>query len=69
MTSELDLAQYSNTPALHYSEEASTLRTGSRKAFVPEGPNDSSLAVYCQECVRIAIRPVGYGVIRAEGTF
>ena len=35
----------------------------SRTAFVPEGRNDGSLAVYCLECVQERNRPVGYGVI------
>ena len=37
-------------------------------AFVPEGRSDSSLAVYCQEYVEERTRPVGYGMIGAEGT-
>jgi hypothetical protein len=41
----------------------------SGSAFVLEGRNDSSLAVYCQERVQVMIRPVGYGVIGSEGTF
>ena len=37
-------------------------------SVVPEGPNDSSLAVYCQEWVQERNRPVGYGVTGSEGT-
>ena len=43
--------------------------TGLNKTFVPEGRNDSSLAVYCQEYVQERNRPAGNGVIGAEGTF
>ena len=37
--------------------------------FVPEGPVDSSLAVYCLECVQKRNRPVGNGAIGSDGTF
>jgi len=31
--------------------------------MVPEGRNDRSLAIYCQECTQDRIRPVGNGLI------
>ena len=37
--------------------------------FVPKGPSDSSLAVYCQECVLKKIRPVGNGMSWSTGAF
>jgi hypothetical protein len=39
------------------------------RAFVPEGRDDSSLAVYCLECVQVMSRPVGYGVNGVTGAF
>src|SRR5215469_5029879 len=41
----------------------------SRVAFVPKGPGEGSLAIYCQECVLKKIRPVGYGMSRSAGGF
>jgi len=34
----------------------------SGRAFVAEGRNDISLAIYCQECVQDRARPVGNGL-------
>jgi hypothetical protein len=43
--------------------------TGVGRFVVPKGRDDSSLAVYCLECVQEKNRPVGNGVIGSEGTF
>src|SRR5262249_41912293 len=41
----------------------------SGKLFVPKGPSDSSLAVYCQEMHENGTRPVGNGMVGSEGTY
>ena len=48
---------------------ASIQPAGLSKAFVPEGLNEGSLAVYCLGCVQETNRPVGYGVIGSVGKF
>jgi hypothetical protein len=47
----------------------SILWTGLKSVFVPKGPSDGSLAVYCQECVLKKNRPVGNGMSRSTGAF
>jgi hypothetical protein len=43
--------------------------TVAEKLFVPKGPSDDSLAVYCQELKETETRPVGNGMIGSEGMF
>jgi hypothetical protein len=38
-----------------------------RSAFVPEGLNDGSQAIYCLEQVQSRIRPVANGLILTHG--
>jgi len=40
----------------------------SGKRFVPKGPSDGSLAVYCQGLQETETRPVGSGMVGSEGT-